>query len=67
MFKKKEGGGFFDRLKTGLEKTRKTLASGIEAVIFGERVIDGNLYEELEAVLVGATSGRSSLASSSMK
>ncbi|HRR41475.1 MAG TPA: signal recognition particle-docking protein FtsY [Syntrophales bacterium] len=57
MFKKKEGGGFFDRLKTGLEKTRKTLASGIEAVIFGERVIDSNLYEELEAVLVSADVG----------
>jgi len=57
VFKKKEGGGFFDRLKTGLEKTRKTLASGIEAVIFGERVIDSKLYEELEAVLVGADVG----------
>jgi len=67
VFKKKEGGGFFDRLKTGLEKTRKTLASGIEAVIFGERVIDGNLMKSSKPSWSAPTSGRSSLASSSMK
>ncbi len=53
----KEGSRFFERLKKGLEKTRKSLASSVDAMIFGEKVIDSELFEELEAILVAADVG----------
>jgi fused signal recognition particle receptor len=53
----KDGGGFFEKLKKGLAKTRKSLAGSVDAMIFGEKVIDENLFEELEAVLVAADVG----------
>lgn len=49
--------GFFERLKKGLEKTRKSLASNIDTMIFGEKIIDDNLFEEIEAILVTADVG----------
>jgi fused signal recognition particle receptor len=55
--KKEEGDSFFGKLKKGLEKTRKNLASSVDAIIFGEKVIDADLYEELEATLVAADVG----------
>jgi fused signal recognition particle receptor len=55
--KKENSSGFFERLKKGLEKTRKSFASSVDAVIFGEKVIDSNLYEELEATLIAADVG----------
>jgi len=57
MFNQKESNSFFNRLKKGLEKTRKSLVSSVDAIVFGEKVIDGNLYEELEATLVAADVG----------
>jgi len=50
-------GGFFDKLKKGLDKTRKSLAESVDAMIFGEKVIGENLFEELEAVLIAADVG----------
>ncbi len=52
-----EKSGFFEQLKKGLEKTRKSLAGSIDIMIFGEKVIDDNLFEELEAILVTADVG----------
>jgi len=53
----KEGNSFFSKLKKGLEKTRKSLASSVDAMIFGEKVIDDDLFEELEIILVSADVG----------
>jgi len=53
----KEGGGFFEKLKKGLEKTRKSLAASVDSMIFGEKVIDDDLFEELEAILISADVG----------
>jgi fused signal recognition particle receptor len=52
-----EGGGFFERLKKGLSKTRQSLIRNVDQIIFGERVIDENLFEELEEALIGADLG----------
>jgi fused signal recognition particle receptor len=53
----KEGNSFFNRLKKGLEKTRKSLATSVDSMIFGEKAIDSDLFEELEAILVSADVG----------
>lgn len=58
MFNNSEkGGGFLEKLKKGLEKTRKSLAASVDSMIFGEKVIDEDLFEELEAVLISADVG----------
>ncbi|MBI5375249.1 MAG: signal recognition particle-docking protein FtsY [Candidatus Schekmanbacteria bacterium] len=44
--------GFFGRIKEGLKKTRREIASKIEKVIFPGRVLDDEFYEELEEILV---------------
>jgi len=43
--------GFFDKLKQGLAKTRKTLIENTEALFRG-RTVDEGLLEELEEVLI---------------
>jgi len=54
--------GFFERLKQGLLKTRKTLIEGAEALFRG-RKIDDALFEELEELLIMADVGPKASAS----
>lgn len=49
--------GLFDRLKTGLEKTRTGFLKGIDALFLGEKVIDQALFDELEEMLIAADVG----------
>ena len=51
--------GFFDRLKDGLAKTRKLLVTDVDDIILGEKQIDQDLFDELEAALIGADVGPS--------
>ena len=44
--------GFFDRLVTGLNKTRDSIVSGIDGVFGGFSQIDEEFYEELEEILI---------------
>jgi fused signal recognition particle receptor len=57
MFGDKEGGGFFDRLKKGLSKTRESLTRNFDQIIFGEKVIDQKLFDELEETFISADFG----------
>ncbi|MGN0165110.1 MAG: signal recognition particle-docking protein FtsY [Lachnospiraceae bacterium] len=49
--------GIFSRLKEGLTKTRKNLASGLDYIFNGFTHIDDDFYEELEEILVMADIG----------
>jgi fused signal recognition particle receptor len=49
--------GWFQRLKTGLSKTRKNLAGRISALISSKRKIDNELLEEIEEILIQADVG----------
>ncbi len=49
--------GFFDRLKSGLEKTRKNFTDKIDQLISGYATIDNEFLEDLEAVLLSADIG----------
>ena len=44
--------GFFDKLKSGLSKTRENIVKGFDNVFSGNSVIDEDFYEELEEVLI---------------
>jgi len=44
--------GFFQRLKSGLTKSRNGFVSGMDAVFLGCEKIDDDFYEELEEVLI---------------
>lgn len=44
--------GFFDRLKSGLTKTRDNFVSGIDSLFSGFSEIDDDFYEELEETLI---------------
>ncbi|HUN56001.1 MAG TPA: signal recognition particle-docking protein FtsY [Smithella sp.] len=48
---------FFEKLKTGLTKTRDALTKNLDNLIFGKRVIDKELFEELEELLISADMG----------
>ena len=48
---------FFDKLKSGLDKTRKLLLANVDDIILGEKVIDRRLFEELEEALIMADVG----------
>lgn len=52
----KEQKGLFGRLKQGLAKTKKLLLTDVED-IFLKKVIDQDLFDELEAVLIAADVG----------
>ncbi len=56
MNNNKENKGFFGRLKQGLAKTKKLLLTDVED-IFLKKVIDQELFDELEAVLIAADVG----------
>ena len=52
-----ENRGFFDKLKSGLAKTRKILVKNIDDILLGDRVIDQKLFEELEETLITSDVG----------
>ena len=52
--------GFFARLKSGLQKTRSSLAGGIENVVHGKAKVGPELLEELEEILLIADVGMNS-------
>lgn len=49
--------GFFDKLKQGLEKTRKNFTEKIEQLITGYAKIDDEFMDDLEALLLSADVG----------
>lgn len=49
--------GFFKKIISGLDKTRKNLLSGVENVLKGFTKIDEEMFEELEEVLIMADIG----------
>ncbi|WP_347487890.1 signal recognition particle-docking protein FtsY [Desulfoscipio sp. XC116] len=49
--------GLFSKLKDGLSKTRKNFVEKIDAIVTGRKVIDEELYEELEEALIQADVG----------
>ncbi|GJL79273.1 MAG: signal recognition particle receptor FtsY [Nitrospinaceae bacterium] len=49
--------GFFSRLKSGLSKTRNSLAGGIDRVVHGQAKVGPELLDELEEVLISADVG----------
>lgn len=49
--------GFFERLKTGLAKTRNALTKNLDNLVFGKRVLDKDLFDELEELLISADMG----------
>lgn len=51
------GFGFFDKLKKGLEKTRKAFTEKIEQVVLGYAKIDDDLLDELEETLIASDVG----------
>ena len=50
-------GSFFERLKEGLSKTKQSLVRNVDEMLFGEKQIDRDLFEELEEMLVTADVG----------
>lgn len=48
---------FFQRLKTGLKKTRENFGNGISRLLLGKKKIDADLLEELETLLLTADIG----------
>ena len=49
--------GLFDKLKAGLTKTRNALTKNLDNLIFGKRVLDQELYDELEELMISADMG----------
>lgn len=49
--------GFFDKLKLGLEKTRKSFTGKIEQLVIGYATIDDEFLDDLEEVLLSADVG----------
>ena len=49
--------GFFDKLKAGLEKTRKSFTEKIEQLVIGYATIDDEFLDDVEAVLLSADVG----------
>lgn len=48
---------FFNKLKKGLEKTKKLLLTNVDDLVLGEKKIDDQLYDELEEALILADVG----------
>ena len=59
MFNNKPEGGFFEKLKRGLTKTKESFVKNVDQIIFGEKVIDASLFDELEEILITADMGPS--------
>lgn len=49
--------GFFDKIKKGLERTKKSLIKNIETVVIGYAKIDEDFLDDLEAVLLSGDLG----------
>ncbi len=49
--------GFLSRLREGLDRSRDQLVSGMERILLGRKAIDGELLEDLEALLLQADMG----------
>lgn len=49
--------GFFDKLKAGLDKTRKSFTEKIEKLVIGYATIDDEFLDDLEAILLSADVG----------
>ena len=49
--------GFFDKLKKGLEKTRKGITGKIDQILVSFGKIDDELFEELEEALISSDVG----------
>ncbi len=49
--------GFFNRLKSGLAKTRKLLLTDVDDILLGSKEIDQALFDELEEALIVADVG----------
>ena len=49
--------GFLKRLKEGLSKTHNNLVGRLDLLVFGKKVIDSDLLEELEEILITADLG----------
>lgn len=47
----------FEKLKTGLTKTRNALTKNLDNLVFGKRVIDKGLFDQLEELLITADMG----------
>jgi fused signal recognition particle receptor len=54
---KNKSDGFFEKLRTGLSKTRGGFVKNVDKMFLGERIIDDDLFEELEEVLITADVG----------
>lgn len=52
-----EKNGFLEKLKTGLTKTRNVLTRNLDNLVFGKKVIDKELFDELEELLITADMG----------
>lgn len=50
-------GGFFDKLKNGLSKTKSNFTDKITQILTGTVAIDDDMYEELEEILITADIG----------
>jgi len=48
---------FFEKIKNGLSKTRNALTKNLDNLIFGRRVLDQELFDELEELLISADMG----------
>lgn len=48
---------FFEKIKSGLTKTRDALTKNLDNLIFGKRVLDKELFDELEELLISADMG----------
>ena len=55
--KKENQGGFFDKLKRGLSKTREILTTDVDELFTGNRKVDDDLLEELEELLITSDIG----------
>ncbi len=53
----KKAGSWFNRMKTGLSKSRKNLAEGMVSILIGGKEIDDELLEEVEDQLLVADIG----------
>ena len=57
--KKSEDGSFFEKLKRGLTRTKETFVKNVDQIILGKKVIDADLFEEIEEALITADMGPS--------
>lgn len=48
---------FFDRVKSGLSKTRSRFTEGMANLVFGEKALDQDLFDEIETQLIVADVG----------